>query len=224
MLSPAVALLADGRFPTGGHAHSGGFEAAHREFGLSTVAEVGEAIEARLATVGTTEAALLAAIRHQMNAGSVDWHIVDAELTARIAPPALRDISRSLGRQWHRAGREVFGEEAIPDVDVTGTGCHQLTAIAVVMRAAAVSPGDAVVVHLHHLVATVTTAAVRLLGADPWAMQRLHHGLGSRFVTIAEEALAGAARPWCELPAWSAPWADQLAQEHASWDVRLFRS
>ena len=157
MLSPAVALLADGRFPTGGHAHSGGFEAAHRAFGLSTDAEVREVIDARLATVGTTEAALLAAIRHQIDVGSVDWDVVDAELTARIAPPVLRDTSRSLGRQWHRAGREVFGEGVIAAIDVTDDGPHQLAAIAVVMCAASVPPGDAVVVHLHHLVVTVAT-------------------------------------------------------------------
>ncbi len=224
MLAPAVALLADGRFPTGGHAHSGGFEAAHRAFGLTTDSDVRNLIESRLATIGETDAALLAAIGHQSEADTVDWHVVDAELTARIAPPALRRTSRSLGRQWQRAGQEVFGRDALPPITVTEDGPHQLAAISGVMRAANIPTDDAVVVHLHHLIATITTAAVRLLGADPWGMQRIHHEMGSRVIDITERAIDGRFRPWRELPAWSAPRADQLAQEHASWDVRLFRS
>jgi urease accessory protein len=77
-------LLADGRFPAGGHAHSGGIEAAVMA-GRVTGADTLEAFLAgRLATAGRVAAGLAAAAA----AGVHDLERLDAEAAARMPSPA----------------------------------------------------------------------------------------------------------------------------------------
>ena len=56
-----AAVLADGRFPSGGHAHSSGFEAAPALADLTDAAVFDDFMRGRLATTGRTEAHLVAA-------------------------------------------------------------------------------------------------------------------------------------------------------------------
>ena len=58
----ARAVLTDGRFPSGGHAHSAGFEAAATIGDLDHPDELDRFLDGRLATTGATDACLIGAI------------------------------------------------------------------------------------------------------------------------------------------------------------------
>ncbi|MDX3179301.1 urease accessory UreF family protein, partial [Streptomyces scabiei] len=103
MSRAALLVLADGRFPAGGHAHSGGAEAAVKA-GLITGAEGLEAFcRGRLHTAGLVAAGLAAAA-----ALGVDPADLDAAADARTPSVALRGASRKLGRQLMRAARATW--------------------------------------------------------------------------------------------------------------------
>jgi len=225
VVSTAALLLADGRFPTGGHAHSGGFEVASATFGLDDIEGMEDFLRGRLATTGRTEAGLVAATMHRLRTAPVDWEELDFETEARIPSPTLRKTSRSLGRQWLRAGRQLWGAARFDDLTaVNPQGPHQVLAFSAVADAAGVEVAEAVAIHLHHLIAAVTTAAVRLHGLDPFQMQRSQLALLQTIEDLVTESVALAAGPLAELPATTGPLADMLAEEHAGWDHRLFQS
>jgi urease accessory protein len=90
--SALVLLLADGRFPTGSQAHSGGLEAAAASGRVRDVATLERFLTGRLATTGAVAAAFTAAAC----AGGPSARL-DAELDARTPSPALRAVSRKLG-------------------------------------------------------------------------------------------------------------------------------
>ena len=226
MVAPGLlALLADGRFPVGGHAHSAGLEAAASVFPLGDDEALWRFVAGRLDTTGVTEAHLVAAVASRLAVAEMDWDEADAEIEARIASPALRSTSRLLGRQWVRAGREVFGAPLLGrSAAVDERGPHQVMAFAALMVDLDVDVGDAVALHLHHLVSTITTAAVRLYGLDPYAAARIQSRFITRFDQISADAVAASALPWRRLPAPAGPLSDVFAERHAVADVRLFRS
>ncbi|MFV2120289.1 urease accessory protein UreF, partial [Streptomyces sp. Act-28] len=61
MSRSALLVLADGRFPAGGHAHSGGVEPAVRAGRVQDAADLERFCRGRLHTTGLTAAALAAA-------------------------------------------------------------------------------------------------------------------------------------------------------------------
>lgn len=61
MSRAALLVLADGRFPAGGHAHSGGAEPAVKAGRIKNPADLAEFCRGRLHTAGLTAAALAAA-------------------------------------------------------------------------------------------------------------------------------------------------------------------
>jgi urease accessory protein len=77
-------LLADGRFPAGGHAHSGGIEAAVMAGRVTNVDTLAEFLAGRLTTSGRVAAGLAAAAA----AGVHDLERLDAEAAARMPSPA----------------------------------------------------------------------------------------------------------------------------------------
>ncbi|MDQ6615209.1 MAG: urease accessory protein UreF, partial [Actinomycetota bacterium] len=105
-MSMAALLLADGRFPGGGHAHSGGLEAAvaDRSVDPGCPFPTFEAFLAgRLTTTGTIDAWLAACACH-----GADEEVLDAEADARCPSAALRLASRRLGRGLRRAAGRSF--------------------------------------------------------------------------------------------------------------------
>jgi urease accessory protein len=60
-VTPAVLLLADGRFPVGGHAHSAGVETACADGRVADESSLQEFLEGRLQTAGLVDASLAAA-------------------------------------------------------------------------------------------------------------------------------------------------------------------
>lgn len=123
----ALLLLADGRLPVGGHAHSAGAEAAVLDGRVRDDATLEAFVRGRLATVGLADAALATATAHRLadlapgRAGHCAWSAVidevDAEAAARIAPHPLRQASRRLGRQLLRTAARCWPSAVLVAVD-----------------------------------------------------------------------------------------------------------
>lgn len=213
----ALLLLADARFPAGGHAHSGGLEAAAELENVRDTASLERFLRGRLATAGLVAAAFAAAACRSRDADVM----LDAELDARIPSPVLRAASRRLGRQLLRAGRRVW---PAPTLDAPARGLHHAVALGAVAAAAGLRPEDAALVAAYDAVAGPATAAVRLLGLDPFEVHALLAHLEPELASTAAEGARRAAGPPSELPANAGPLLDLSAERHATWEVRLFAS
>ncbi|MEU7761413.1 urease accessory protein UreF [Micromonospora aurantiaca (nom. illeg.)] len=222
-------LLADGRFPAGAHAHSGGLEAAVAAGRVADLATLEAFLAGRLATAGLVGAAFAAtAHRAVTSAGSAvrgsTLALLDAELDARTAAPALRTVSRRQGRALLRAGRAIWPEASFDDLPATPGGAHQPLVLGLLCAAAGLSRAETAAVAVHGTVTGAASAAVRLLGLDPYRVQALLVGLADRCDGTAAEAARAADDPPERLPAAAAPLADIHAEAHATWEVRLFAS
>lgn len=220
MTSAAVLLLADGRFPAGGHAHSFGLEPAVAAGEVTGVASLERFVVARLRDTGVVEAGFAAAAARAPST----WAALDVELDARIPSAAQREVSRRLGRQLQRAATAIWGP--LPCV-----GAHQPVVLGVVADAAGIAPDDVATVALHQLASSVASAAVRLLALDPYLVHERLVALGPTLERLAAEAVAElpvAGNPPTDvlagLPVGGNPLIDVLAEHHATWEVRLFGS
>lgn len=228
MTAMALLLLADGRFPAGGHAHSGGVEAAVIDGRVHDLGTLERFTVGRLLSTGLTEAALAAATLHRLLSAdpgtSVDvLTALDAEAEARVAPMPLREASRRLGRQLARVASRCWPHavfialaEAAPD------GGHQPVVLGAVGVAAGLGVEEVAALSVHHTVTTATGAAVRLLGLDPFAIAALTAKLTPLADDVAVRAVDAAADPLSELPARSGPLLEIAATEHRARDARLF--
>jgi urease accessory protein len=207
-------VLADGRLPSGGHAHSGGLEAAVAAGRVRDVAGLDSFLRGRLATAGRVAAAFAAAAA----ARTGEWSDLDAGLDARTPSPALRAASRVQGRALVRAARRMWS------VGPIGRQPHHPVALGAVAAAARLGPVEAAVVAAHGMVTGPASAAVRLLGLDPYAVHALLAALAPACDGIAAEAADRAFDPVDALPAAGAPLLDIGAEQHATWEVRLFAS
>jgi urease accessory protein len=213
----AFALLADGRLPTGGHAHSFGVEAAVHDGRVRDDADLEAFALGRLHTAGRTEAALAAATFHH------DLAAVDAEAEARITAAPLRAASRRLGRQLVRAASGCWPSVLL--AEVAGdfpAGLHQPVALGAVGASAGLDATDVATLALHHAVSTCLQAGVRLLGLDPFAVAALTARLGEEAEPVVAEVVALAAGPLRDLPATTGPIVDVASVAHAGRDATLF--
>ncbi|MFE0649576.1 urease accessory protein UreF [Streptomyces sp. NPDC059534] len=216
----ALLVLADGRFPAGGHAHSGGAEAAVRAGRITGAADLESFCRGRLHTTGLTSAALAAGAAH-----GLDPDELDAAADARTPSAALRAASRRLGRQLMRAARATWPG---PELDALAAafprGAHQPVVLGTAARAAGLGPRDAAHCVAYETVGGPTTAVVRLLGLDPYQATAVLARLAPEMDRVAEQAVAAARGGVDALPAASAPLLDITAEQHAAWPVRLFAS
>jgi urease accessory protein len=214
---PLVALLlGDGRFPGGGHAHSGGLEAAVADGSVDPgrpFPSFQAFLAGRLATTGVIDAWLAAAA-----CGGADEASLDAEADARCPSPALRLASRRLGRGLRRAAGASF------PVVAAGVGEHHPVVVGVVARAAGLGPDDAARLAVHHLVAGAVSAAVRLLPIDAADAMAVAMRLSPLGESAADQGCRAAGGPLAEGPACSSPLIELRAEDHARWEVRLFAS
>ena len=224
--SAALLLLADGRFPSGGHAHSSGVEAACASGAVVDVPMLAAFVRGRLHTTGRVDAAFAAASAFDQ----LPIAALDAALDARIASPRLRDVSRSLGRQALRAGERVWPHERTRALRASSaSGPHQAIAFGVIAAAAGLDPHAAALTVLHGLATTCATAAVRLLGLDPFDVHAMLATFAADLDALAADAvtvarMAAGLGDVDALPAWSGPLVEILAEDHATWEVRLFAS
>ncbi|MFE2286408.1 urease accessory protein UreF [Streptomyces sp. NPDC059443] len=217
-------VLADGRFPAGGHAHSGGAEAACKAGRIHDAATLEEFCRGRLHTAGLVAAALAAAA-----ADGVDPAALDEAADARTPVPALRTASRRLGRQLMRAARATWPAAELDALAAAfPRGAHQPVVLGVTARSAGLGALDAAHVAAYESVSGPATATVRLLGLDPFQASGVLARLAPALDSVSRQAVRAAVRARVEgpqtLPASSSPLLDLAAQAHADWPVRLFAS
>ncbi|WP_431991632.1 urease accessory protein UreF [Streptomyces albogriseolus] len=224
MSRAALLVLADGRFPAGGHAHSGGAEAAVHAGAISGAASLEDFCRGRLHTTGLVSAALAASA-----ALGVDPAALDEAADVRTPSPALRAAARKLGRQLLRAARATW---PCPELEALARrfpkGAHQPVVLGVAARAAGLGPEDAAHCALYESVGGPATATVRLLGLDPFDATAVLARLAPEADRVAETAVRAAHRVADEgvddLPAASAPLLELFAEAHAVRAGRLFAS
>ncbi|WP_340383806.1 urease accessory UreF family protein [Streptomyces sp. SS7] len=220
----ALLVLADGRFPAGGHAHSGGAEEAVKAGRITGAAGLEAFCRGRLHTTGLVAAALAAAA-----AAGADPVALDAAADARTPSPALRLAARRLGRQLVRAARAAWPG---PELDALAhefpKGAHQPVVLGLTARAAGLGPEDAAYCAAYESVSGPATAVVRLLGLDPFEATAVLARLAPELDRVVDRATAAGAAATTAgpdiLPAASAPLLEIGAQAHAAWPVRLFAS
>ncbi|GGL15815.1 urease accessory protein UreF [Planomonospora parontospora] len=221
--SPAALLvLSDGRFPAGGHAHSGGAEAAVTAGRVHDTATLERFCRGRLHTAGLVAAALAAAA-----AGGCDPLALDDAADARTPSPALRRTARRLGRQLMRAARRLWPDPRLEELaEARPGGAHHPVVLGLAARAAGLSPAQAAQAAAYDTVSGPVTAAVRLLGLDPVHATGVLTHLACDIEEITGRAAEHAARVTDHgtdaLPAVGAPLLDITAEQHAAWPVRLF--
>ncbi|MFC4505086.1 MULTISPECIES: urease accessory protein UreF [Streptomyces] len=220
MTRAALLVLADGRFPAGGHAHSGGAEEAVKAGRITGAADLAAFCRGRLHTTGLVAASLAAAA----TAGA-DPAELDAAADARTPSPALRLAARKLGRQLMRAARATWPSA---ELDALARqfpkGAHQPVVLGLTARAAGLRPQDAAYCAVYESVSGPATAVVRLLSLDPFEATAVLARLAPELDLVVDRAVtAGTATPPA-LPAASAPLLEIGAELHASWPVRLFAS
>ncbi|AEW92721.1 MULTISPECIES: urease accessory protein UreF [Streptomycetaceae] len=220
----ALLVLADGRFPAGGHAHSGGAEAAVKAGRLRDAASLEAFCRGRLHTAGLVAAALAAAA-----ADGVDPLLLDEAADTRTPSPALRAVARKLGRQMMRAARATWPSQALAALaEHRPRGAHQPVVLGLAAAAAGLGPYDAAEAAAYESVGGPATAAVRLLSLDPFQATAVLARLAPELDQVARQAVAAARRAADQgvaaLPAASAPLLDITAEAHAAWPVRLFAS
>lgn len=220
----ALLVLADGRFPAGGHAHSGGAEAAVKAGRLRDAATLEAFCRGRLHTTGLVGAALAAAA-----AAGIDPLALDDAADARTPSPALRAAGRKLGRQMMRAARAAWPSAELDALaEARPRGAHQPVVLGLAAAAAGLAPLDAAEAAAYESVGGPATAAVRLLSLDPFEATAVLARLAPELDDVAARAVAAASRVRTEgtgaLPAASAPLLEITAEDHAEWPVRLFAS
>ncbi|MFE9685867.1 urease accessory protein UreF [Streptomyces sp. NPDC006285] len=224
MSRAALLVLADGRFPAGGHAHSGGAEAAVKAGRITGAADLEEFCRGRLHTAGLVSASLAAAA-----ALGVDPVKLDGAADARTPSLALRVAARRLGRQLVRAARATWPS---PELDALAAefpkGAHQPVVLGLTARAAGLGAQDAAYCAAYEGVSGPATAVVRLLSLDPFDASGVLARLSPEVDRVVERAVGAArcvgARGVGVLPAGSAPLLEVGAEAHAGWGVRLFAS
>lgn len=220
----ALLILADGRFPAGGHAHSGGAEPAVAAGRITDASTLEEFCRGRLHTAGLVAAALAAAA-----ATGHDPLALDQAADARTPVAALRNTARKLGRQMMRAARATWPSAELDALAAAlPRGAHQPVVLGVAARSAGLDPLDAAYAAVYETISGPATATVRLLSLDPFDASTVLARLAPELDRVAAAATASAQRVAEEgvdaLPAASAPLLDISAQQHATLPARLFAS
>jgi urease accessory protein len=198
-------LLADGRTPIGGFAHSGGLEPAQL-----TPAGVPAFMAARLQTVGLLDAAVAARA-----AAGQDPLALDAAWGARTPAAALRDVARRQGRALLRLALRLW-----PDRVEAYAAASDATPRPVVLGlAAGLAPVATARLSLYEDAATVCAAAPKLLAIDALDAAAWLVEVAPLIDELAEQAAAPGS-----LPAPATPLLDVRAHAHHTEDRRLFVS
>ncbi|MDT4907975.1 MAG: urease accessory protein [Pseudonocardiales bacterium] len=231
-------LLLDGRAPTGAHSHSGGMEAAVSAGFVTDLAGVEAFCRGRLRTHGRVAAAFAAAacqlwLGPGAGTGSASrlapgpsWRDLDAEFSARTPSEAMRASSRQLGRGLLRLLRAM-----LPAADLTtplaGCGAPAPHHPLVLGAGVGLAGGDAALAARAAALGVCTgpaSAAVRLLGLDPYGVHGLLARLAPEIDDCGSLAVASAASEPQSLAADGAPALDLRADHHLTTEVRLFAS
>jgi urease accessory protein len=222
MTGLAALTLADARFPGGGHVHSGGLEEAVARGLVTGVDDLARFLSGRLRTAGLVAAAFAAAAVH-----ATAFDELDAALDARTPSPAQRTASRAQGRATLRAVRLSWPSPRLDVLCAVHPRPHHALLVGTVVGIDGAPPADAARCVAYLSVSGPASAAVRLLGLDPFAVNALIVGLGETLRDVVDAAVRAAGGPVADLPAPGAPVLDLMAQAHVHHhreQVRLFAS
>lgn len=223
MSALAATVLADARFPGGGHAHSGGVEEAVARGLLRDEDGLRSFLLGRLCTAGLVAAAFAAAAAAAAGSAGLGEVLaeLDAELDARTPSPAQRAASRAQGRAALRAARLAWPAPALDALVAVHPRPHHPLLAGIVVG----DPAAAAQCVAYLAVSGPASAAVRLLGLDPLAVNALLVALPVEAVA-ADAVRAAAGRP-ADLPGAGSPALDLMAEDHVRHhreQVRLFVS
>lgn len=212
----ALLLLADGRFPDGTHAHSSGMEAAVALGRVHDPASMHRYIEARLWTTVRTDAAAAALAAR----GEHPLDGIDAALVLRQPGAAARNASRSLGRSLVRTAARIWPgrEPRLAD----GRPPLQPVALGAVAALSGCGPEEAALCTVHAAAAALSSAALRLLGLDPFAVAGVLADLRGPVAEVAA-SVQSVGSP-AELPSASTPLAELDPEFQRTIEPRLFGS
>ncbi len=229
--SAVLLLLADSRLPAGGHAHSGGVEAAVGAGLVHDEQSLLDFLDGRLQTAGLVAAALAAAacaaVTGVPGAGPVEPPLagsrlaaLDAEADARTPSPALRAASRAQGRALLRAAAALVSAP----LPVGRPDPHHAVVLGATAAALGLPPHQAGLLAASAAVSGPASAALRLLGLDPLGVTRVQAELAGAIDRVARVVARCPGSGGERLPASAAPMLDLLAERHAARQVRLFAS
>jgi urease accessory protein len=210
-------MLADARTPTGGYAHSGGLEAMLA--GCGPASDVPAFIAARLATVGSVDAAVAVAARAAKSLQRLAE--LDLEWAARTPAEPLRRAASSLGRGLLRSASIWFdGERRLDAYRAVSELTPRPVVLGMVARAGRLTPVAVARASLYDDAAAVAAAAVKLMALDAAVASGWVLALGPQIAALAADAVRDPAR----IPSTSTPLLDQRALLHAHTERRLFAS
>ena len=154
------------------------------------------------------------------------WAELDAEFDARTPSEAMRAASRQLGSGLLRLLRSLRPDDDLvtPWARCGKPAPHHPLVLGVGVGLAGGTPELAGRAAALAACAGPASAAVRLLGLDPFAVQAMLARLAPGIDDCARNAAACAAMPPAALPADGAPALDLLADFHLTAEVRLFAS
>ena len=240
----ALLVLADGRLPTGGYAHSAGLEQAIRQGWVNDIDGLRDFLRGRLHTTGLMNAAFAVAAWNALDEGTsaeaaptpastaestpgtgdfpeTALRDLDAELIARTPSPALRRIGSWLGTLMLRSLRSIHPHPLLDDFP---KGLQQPLVYGAVGRVLGLSDADTAATILHEAVTGPATAAVKLMHIDPFQAHGAIIDLAADLDEAAERAADFGRGDPAEIPALSAPLSDFAAELHEGDNVRLFAS
>lgn len=245
----ALLVLADGRLPTGGYAHSAGLEQTIRQGWVTDIAGLRDFLRGRLHTTGLMNAAFAVAAWNAVDesiteagpARSSNAELtsastsgtasttstaealleLNAELIARTPSPALRRIGAWLGTLMLRSMRSIHPH---PLLETLPKDLQQPLVYGAVGRVLGLSDADTAATILHEAVTGPATAAVKLMHIDPFQAHGAIIDLAADLDDAAERATDFGRGDPAEIPALSAPLSDFAAELHEGDNVRLFAS
>ncbi|RSM67182.1 urease accessory protein UreF [Amycolatopsis sp. WAC 01376] len=221
----AALILADSRFPGGGHVHSGGLEEAVTRKLITHERDLPGFLSGRLRTAGSLAAVFAAASAPAAarNVQSGHWRRLDHELDARTPSLAQREASRAQGRGTARAGKAAWPSPVLSQLlRETPRPHHPVVAGALIGV-----PFDAAMAVAYLAISGPASAAVRLLGLDPFAVNAVVARLAKEVRDVSLRAAEVAGDDPADLPAPGSPALDLFAEAHARHhqeEVRLFAS
>lgn len=210
--SAALLLLADGRLPAGGYAHSGGLEQAVGSRSVVGLGDLESFLRGRLHSCGVLAAGFAAAAWSARDAQALAG--LEVEYDACTPSPALRATSRSQGRSLLRLGSRMWPGTVWSDLS---TAPHHSLALGLLVRVVGACQRDAALLAALAAITGPASAAVRLLSLDPVEVQVLLAGLTPLVEQVSAEAVRQPRRPGSIL-------LDLLAEAHAGAELRLFAS
>jgi urease accessory protein len=218
-------ILADSRFPGGGHVHSGGLEEAVARKLITHQRDLPGFLSGRLRTAGSLAAVFAAASAHAAARGvrNGHWSRLDLELDARTPSLAQREASRAQGRGTARAGKAAWPSPVLSRLLKETPRPHH----PVIVGALIGVPFDAAMAVAYLAISGPASAAVRLLGLDPFAVNAVVARLSAEVREVSLRAAEVAGNDPAELPAPGSPALDLFAEAHARHhkeEVRLFAS